>query len=171
MSDQYSGFIRPDDAGPRGETLEQCTPLPWPGLQEFPSDFVHDLISRLIAASYRPPELVGLFALRKAALTKLLVFAKEIFSCENNIVDIVVPPKGRVHVFGDTHGDLHSLVEGLFRVGWPSEENVLCFAGDCVDRGSWGVEVFVVLLALKLWNKKHVFLLRGNHETAGCVER
>lgn len=172
MTDRYPGFVELDEeAGPEGETLEQCSPLAWPGLDSVTFDFVKSLISRLLSASYRPPDLLNLFALRKTALTKLLVLAKELLAQEPNVVDIVTPPSGCVRVFGDTHGDLHSLIEALYIAGWPAPDNFVCFAGDCVDRGSWGVEVLVVILALKLWRPDCVFLLRGNHETTGCTSR
>lgn len=172
MTDRYPSFLEVDEgAGPEGESLEQCSPLAWPGLDSVTFDFVKSLISRLLAASYRSPDLLNLFALRKATLTKLLVHARELLAREPNVVDIVTPSNGRVRVFGDTHGDLHSLVEALYIAGWPAPDNLVCFAGDCVDRGSWGVEVLVVILTLKLWRPDCVFLLRGNHETTSCTAR
>lgn len=109
--------------------------------------------------------------LRKAHLLKILLHAKECFSKEQNIVDIIVPYSGRVRVFGDTHGDFHSLMEAISIAGLPCAENVFVFAGDCVDRGCWGVEVVSLLLALRLHSPSHVFLVRGNHETTGCTKR
>lgn len=167
---RYPGFLTWDeDAGPEGEALEQCRPLRWPGIDKLDMTFVKALIARLLSASYRSPDLLSLFALNKNTLTKLLVYSKEAFARNENIVDITTPPAGRVHVLGDTHGDLHSLVEALSMTGWPAEDNILCFAGDCVDRGSWGVEVFVIILALKLCKPHCVVLLRGNHESTGCT--
>jgi hypothetical protein len=42
-------------------------------------------------------------------------------------------------------------------------------AGDFVDRGSWGLEELLLLLAMKLTLPKRVFLLRGNHESSTCT--
>jgi hypothetical protein len=38
-----------------------------------------------------------------------------------------------------------------------------------VDRGAWGLELLMLLLALKLLNPWQVFLLRGNHESSTCT--
>lgn len=53
-------------------------------------------------------------------------------------------------------------------VGEPSAEAVYVFNGDFVDRGAWGLETFLLLASWKLACPHHVFLLRGNHETALC---
>ncbi len=44
-------------------------------------------------------------------------------------------------------------------------KNKFVFLGDYVDRGEFGCEVLGYLIAFKLKYPKHVFLLRGNHET------
>lgn len=38
-----------------------------------------------------------------------------------------------------------------------------------MDRGSWGVELFLALCTLKLARPDSVYLLRGNHETGICT--
>ena len=43
-------------------------------------------------------------------------------------------------------------------------------AGDFVDRGAWGLEVLVLLAALKLAAPGAVTLLRGNHESSTCTQ-
>ncbi|KAI0567439.1 Serine/threonine phosphatase [Gracilaria domingensis] len=164
-------LVSPDDAGGRGENLESVQPLPWPGIEKVNLEYVKGLATRLLAATYRPPDLLNLFALRKAHLLKILLHAKERFSKEQNIVDVIVPYSGTVRVFGDTHGDFHSLMEAINNAGLPSTDNIFVFAGDCVDRGCWGVEVVALILALKLCDPSNVILVRGNHETTGCTKR
>ncbi|CAE7251211.1 PAPP5, partial [Symbiodinium necroappetens] len=49
--------------------------------------------------------------------------------------------------------------------GWlVCEENPFLFNGDFVDRGSYSVEIMVILLAWKLAYPEHMHLARGNHE-------
>lgn len=55
--------------------------------------------------------------------------------------------------------------------GSPSEEGPLfLFNGDFVDRGAWGVETLTLLLAWKVALPHLVYLVRGNHESAGCIK-
>ena len=42
--------------------------------------------------------------------------------------------------------------------------------GDFVDRGAWGLEVLLLLAALKLAAPGRVTLLRGNHESSTCTQ-
>jgi Ca2+-binding EF-hand superfamily protein len=71
-----------------------------------------------------------------------------------------------VTVVGDLHGSLPSLQKVLeladdFR-GDPN--HCLVFDGDFVDRGDDSLEVFMVLLLLKIAVPDKVLLIRGNHE-------
>ncbi|KAM3693095.1 hypothetical protein ACJW31_08G139500 [Castanea mollissima] len=43
------------------------------------------------------------------------------------------------------------------------------FNGDYVDRGAWGLETFLLLLAWEVFMPDRVFLLRGNHESKYCT--
>ena len=71
-------------------------------------------------------------------------------------------------VVGDIHGDFVSLQKILSEINWEtyleSEENILIFLGDYVDRGKYSFEVLLVLCKLKSLFPNNVFLLRGNHE-------
>jgi hypothetical protein len=42
-------------------------------------------------------------------------------------------------------------------------EHTILFLGDYVDRGPFGMEVIILLMALKVKHKKSVIMLRGNH--------
>ncbi len=168
---RYEGIADPDEAGEEGENLEFCSPLQYNSTADLTLSFIKGLLGRLLSSSYREPHTLSLYVLRPASLLRLLSDVKSVLSREKTLVDVVVPHNGHTRVFGDIHGDLHSLAEGLLLSGLPSPENTLVFAGDCVDRGSWGVEVLITLFALKLWKPESVFAIRGNHETTGAMCR
>jgi protein phosphatase len=71
---------------------------------------------------------------------------------------------GEFHLVGDIHGNIDSLLRIFERCGYPPAARYL-FLGDYVDRGLFGVEVLILLFALKCRFPAHIFLLRGNHET------
>lgn len=53
-------------------------------------------------------------------------------------------------------------------VGYPSPSMCYVFDGDFVDRGAWGLEIVLLLAALKLAAPTCVALVRGNHESLYC---
>lgn len=55
-----------------------------------------------------------------------------------------------VVVVGDVHGQLHDLLFLLRDAGYPSRDRIFVFNGDYVDRGAWGLETFLLLLAWKV---------------------
>ncbi|EFO63169.1 Serine/threonine protein phosphatase 5 [Giardia lamblia P15] len=78
----------------------------------------------------------------------------------------VVLPCKRLVVVGDTHGTFEVIEKILTTEGFPTDnEIVYLFNGDYVDRGSFSIEIFIVLLAIKIAKPDAVHLLRGNHET------
>eukprot|EP00002_Diphylleia_rotans_P021449 TRINITY_DN4173_c0_g1_i1.p1 TRINITY_DN4173_c0_g1~~TRINITY_DN4173_c0_g1_i1.p1 ORF type:complete len:453 (+),score=100.92 TRINITY_DN4173_c0_g1_i1:71-1429(+) len=96
---------------------------------------------------------------------EILEAAKKVLSEQPTLVDIDIPENGRFTVCGDVHGQYYDLLN-IFRLnGLPSEQNPYLFNGDFVDRGSFSVEVIVLLLAFKVLYPKHFHLARGNHES------
>ena len=89
---------------------------------------------------------------------KILEDAEKILLREDNLFEITAP----CVLFGDIHGQLFDLVDMLKKVESP-ESTTWLFLGDYVDRGAFGCEVSLLLLAAKARYPKKVFLLRGNH--------
>ena len=78
-----------------------------------------------------------------------------------------IPPQAvrSVIVVGDIHGDMESLIH-ILNDFFDINADRIVFLGDYGDRGSESVEVYYLLLQLKIsaGKTKKVILLRGNHE-------
>ena len=96
---------------------------------------------------------------------KILNQALDIFKKQPNLVKVPEP----VVVVGDIHGQYYDLVHMLNKAGDPSTINYL-FLGDYVDRGIFGLECVMLLLAIKINFPKKFILLRGNHESRNMTE-
>mmetsp|Transcript_31005 Transcript_31005/g.95342 ORF Transcript_31005/g.95342 Transcript_31005/m.95342 type:complete len:308 (+) Transcript_31005:1-924(+) len=83
----------------------------------------------------------------------------------STLVDIPVPDDGEITVCGDVHGQYYDLLNIWKLNKVPSETNPYLFNGDFVDRGSFSVEVILILFSWKLLYPRHLHLARGNHET------
>jgi len=81
------------------------------------------------------------------------------------LTDVEVPDGGWITVCGDVHGQYYDLLNIWHLNDVPSPTNPYLFNGDFVDRGSFSVEVILMLFAWKLCHPDHVHLSRGNHET------
>lgn len=75
----------------------------------------------------------------------------------------IYPP---CYVMGDLHGNLEDLLS-LEKTIWkqmPCLGANYLFLGDYVDRGQWGFECSLYIIAFKILNPNKVTMLRGNHE-------
>jgi serine/threonine-protein phosphatase 5 len=98
---------------------------------------------------------------------QLILGARRQFVQEPTLVEYTVKEGTNATVYGDIHGQMFDFLHALSLSGRPSDDNMLLFNGDFVDRGNWGCECLLILLAYK-WLKPHcTFLNRGNHETIG----
>merc|ERR1712066_1108079 len=68
-------------------------------------------------------------------------------------------------VCGDVHGQYYDLLHLWDINEEPSETNPYIFNGDFVDRGSFSIEVILILFSWKLCYPRALNLSRGNHET------
>ncbi|MCW4005236.1 MAG: serine/threonine protein phosphatase [Candidatus Bathyarchaeota archaeon] len=79
-----------------------------------------------------------------------------------------IEPSGAAVVIGDLHGDIKSLQTIFEKSQFANRLNhnkaTLVFLGDYGDRGAKSVELYYLLMRLKLSYPEQVILLRGNHE-------
>ncbi|CAL8997675.1 unnamed protein product [Prunus brigantina] len=155
---------------PSSQSPQLQTPIGWPPNGKLTFNWVRCLMSVFDWASrhLEPTQLPDVFPVE--VFDSLVLCASKILHKEANCVTIDnLAPESRVIVVGDLHGQLHDLLFLLHDAGFPSENRFFVFNGDYVDRGAWGLESFLILLAWKVFMPKRVYLLRGNHESKYCT--
>ncbi|KAJ0806448.1 putative protein-serine/threonine phosphatase [Helianthus annuus] len=147
-------------------------PITWPSGGTLTLDWVTNLMSTFDWSSrnLQPSELSTLLPVE--AFDGLILTPSKILHKEPNCVPIE-PDKDAVGasvvVVGDVHRQLHDVLFLLKDSGFPCENRFYVFNGDYVDRGAWGLETFLLLLAWKVFMPHRVFLLRRNHESKYCT--
>lgn len=105
---------------------------------------------------------------------RLVLTASKILHKEPNCVRIDdgsgLGPDSRVVVVGDVHGQLHDVVFLLRDAGFPGEDRFFVFNGDYVDRGAWGLETFLLLLAWKVIISLKQFRILVTYMKLNCSE-
>ncbi|CAM8900026.1 unnamed protein product [Rhodiola kirilowii] len=144
-------------------------PILWPPTAELTLDWIHQLTSIFEWSSRHVPPSEFPSVLPLNVFDSLVLTASKILHKEPNCVRIDCPENSTVVVVGDVHGQLHDVIFLLADAGFPAEDRFFVFNGDYVDRGAWGLETFLLLLAWKVLMPHRVFLLRGNHESKYCT--
>ena len=93
---------------------------------------------------------------------ELIGQTKTLLEREPNMVKV----DGAVAMIGDIHGQLYDMFHMMDLLEKPARGiEKLVFLGDYVDRGMYGPEVMMYVMALKVAKPHDVILLRGNHES------
>lgn len=129
-------------------------------------------IERLLKpTSWQPDPAEMPFFLHPADVLSLCDAVTEILQHEEMVIKLRAPIK----VYGDIHGQYLDLMRLFARYKAPTENEAeggdidsmdYLFLGDFVDRGSFSLEVVVLLFALKVKHPRQIHLIRGNHEDA-----
>jgi serine/threonine-protein phosphatase 2B catalytic subunit len=98
--------------------------------------------------------------LHKNDCIQLITEASALLSSEANLLHLSEP----IVIIGDIHGQYYDFLK-IIELAGPPKANKYLFLGDYVDRGSFSLEVVLVLYSLKLNFPNSVYLLRGNHES------
>ncbi|MED6194044.1 Serine/threonine-protein phosphatase 7 [Stylosanthes scabra] len=149
-------------------------PISWPQDGALSLEWIHNLMQCFDWSSKNLPPSEFPSVLPVQAFDSLILVASKMLHKEPNCVtvDPFRPNSGTtasVVVVGDVHGQLHDLLFLLKDAGYPSDDRIFVFNGDYVDRGAWGLETFMLLLAWKVFMPHNVYLLRGNHESKYCT--
>ncbi|KAJ6724232.1 SERINE/THREONINE-PROTEIN PHOSPHATASE 5-RELATED [Salix viminalis] len=145
-------------------------PLSWPADSSLTLDWIQNLISAFDWSSKNLPPSELPSVLPVSVFDTLVLTASKILHKEPNCVRIDdCNDNSRVVVVGDVHGQLHDVIFLLQDAGFPCDDRFFVFNGDYVDRGAWGLETFLLLLAWKVFLPQRVYLLRGNHESKYCT--
>lgn len=134
-------------------------PIWWPEDGNISMDWVENLMLCFDWCSWNlpPSELPSVLPVK--VLDSLILVGSKMLHKEPNCVTIDPfrpspddnsPSAASVVVVGDVHGQLHDLLFLLRDAGFPSRDRIFVFNGDYVDRGAWGLETFLLLLAWKV---------------------
>ena len=124
----------------------------WPTNGSLTLDWVDHLMTAFEWCSGNLPPTDFPSLMPVAVFDSLVLTASKILHKEANCVRIDPSPlDSTVVVVGDVHGQLHDVIFLLRDSGFPSQNRFYVFNGDYVDRGAWGLETFLLLLAWKVF--------------------
>ncbi|KAI8049223.1 Metallo-dependent phosphatase-like protein [Syncephalis plumigaleata] len=96
---------------------------------------------------------------------QIILGVRQYFLEQPSLIDVTIPSNHTLTICGDVHGQFYDLLNIFELAGKPSDTHHFLFNGDFVDRGSFSVEVVLLLFAYKWLYPDGFFLTRGNHET------
>jgi len=112
---------------------------------------LHNVIESILSGNLIP----------QPTVLQIFKMVSEIFDAEPNLLILDSP----ICVCGDTHGQLYDVISLFEKFGNPGDTRYI-FTGDYVDRGAYSIELLCLYLSYKILFPGHIYLLRGNHETA-----
>lgn len=125
--------------------------LSWPPDGRISLEWVQDMMSMLEQLSKKESLSNFGYIFPLDVVDKLIYTASSILSKEPNCVQVDCGGEdAKVVVVGDICGQFHDLLNLFQLAGLPSENQIYIFNGNYVNRGAWGLEVFLVLLAWKV---------------------
>jgi serine/threonine-protein phosphatase 5 len=137
-------------------------PLTWPPDGKVDLDWINHLMSAFDWSSKNLPPSDFPSVLPVQAFDSLVLTASKILHKEPNCLTIEPDEDSsaaaEVVVVGDVHGQYHDLLFLLQNAGFPSENRFFVFNGDYVDRGAWGLETFLLLLAWKVYLYLYIYI-------------
>ncbi|KAG7550237.1 Serine/threonine-specific protein phosphatase/bis(5-nucleosyl)-tetraphosphatase [Arabidopsis thaliana x Arabidopsis arenosa] len=146
-------------------------PISWPLESQLNLEWVETLMGLINQFTWKNSVSEFPLILPHSVAFPLVECASQILDKEANCVKLdCCSENSRVIVVGDLHGQLHDLLKIFDQSGRPSPNQCFVFNGNYIGRGSWSLEVFLVLLAWKILMPENVILLRGSSETRVSAE-
>ncbi|KAF5738079.1 serine/threonine-protein phosphatase 7 [Tripterygium wilfordii] len=162
--------VSPEKSSPSPLSPPVQIPISWPPNASLSLNWIQDLISAFDWSSRNLSPFDFHSVLPVQVFDALILTASKLLHKEPNCVTLEdFSPDSSVVVVGDVHGQLHDLIFLFKNAGFPDDNRFFVFNGDYVDRGAWGLETFLLLLAWKVFLPHRVYLLRGNHESKYCT--
>ncbi|CAD7969217.1 unnamed protein product [Amoebophrya sp. A120] len=125
------------------------------------------ILDRLLQPMTWQPPAGDNFAIAPGECLQLCDEVFKVFKSESMLLELRTPIK----IYGDVHGQFGDLMRLFARYKGPMDGDLgdidavdYLFLGDFVDRGSYSLEVVVLLFALKVKYPGQVHMIRGNHE-------
>lgn len=126
-------------------------PISWPLESQLTLEWVETLMGLINQFTWKNTVSEFPLVLPHSVAVSLVDCASKILDKEANCVKIdCCSENSRVVVVGDLHGQLHDLLKIFDQSGRPSQNQRFVFNGNYIGRGSWSLEVFLVLLAWKV---------------------